>query len=246
VARIVKHLRRRGLLPALESSAEDEGADAGGLSSLAASAVSGQSAPAGPEWRSLTERAAALARAGLARVRQAAVREPGRLYAARGHARGGDGHARARGALQVRPASGRRAGAHHAWARRSRAHHPEPQHGCIGCFEVPEVPTFRLARREEALCRRDRRGRHGSAVAALPVGGVGAASAAAYGAILRGARPGQQAALARRAEARSCAGQRRRDRDRDAEARRLSLPSVGGAAPALLRPPDRLHAAQRR
>jgi hypothetical protein len=46
-----KHLRRRGLLPALDSSAEDEGADAGGLSSLAASAVSGQSAPAGPEWR---------------------------------------------------------------------------------------------------------------------------------------------------------------------------------------------------
>jgi hypothetical protein len=51
LVRIVKHLRRRYLLPAIESLAEDEAADAGGLSSLAASAVSGQQPPAGPEWR---------------------------------------------------------------------------------------------------------------------------------------------------------------------------------------------------
>ena len=49
VARIVKHLRRRGLLATLE--VEEEPADSEGLSSLAASAVSGQSPPAGPEWR---------------------------------------------------------------------------------------------------------------------------------------------------------------------------------------------------
>jgi len=51
VARIVKHLRRRGLLATLEGEILDEPADTGGLTSLAASAVSGQSPPAGPEWR---------------------------------------------------------------------------------------------------------------------------------------------------------------------------------------------------
>jgi len=51
VARIVKHLRRRGLLATLEGEILDEPADIGGLTSLAASAVSGQSPPAGPEWR---------------------------------------------------------------------------------------------------------------------------------------------------------------------------------------------------
>jgi hypothetical protein len=51
VARIVKHLHRRGLLATLEGEIEGEHADCEGLSSLAASAVSGQSPPAGPEWR---------------------------------------------------------------------------------------------------------------------------------------------------------------------------------------------------
>jgi hypothetical protein len=50
VARIVKHLRRRGLLATVQGEADDE-PDADGLSMLAASAVSGQSPPAGPEWR---------------------------------------------------------------------------------------------------------------------------------------------------------------------------------------------------
>ena len=54
VARIVKHLRRQGLLARLEGDAGDDLADVAdpeGLSALAASAVSGQSPPAGPEWR---------------------------------------------------------------------------------------------------------------------------------------------------------------------------------------------------
>jgi hypothetical protein len=49
--RIVKLLRRRGLLGDGERALEPEGEADEGLSSLAASAVSGQSPPAGPEWR---------------------------------------------------------------------------------------------------------------------------------------------------------------------------------------------------
>ena len=50
VARLVKHLRRRGLLAAVQGDLEDE-PDLDGLSMLAASAASGRSPPAGPEWR---------------------------------------------------------------------------------------------------------------------------------------------------------------------------------------------------
>jgi len=49
--RIVKHLRRRGLLGDGERALEPEAEAGEGLSSLAVSAVSGQSPPAGPEWR---------------------------------------------------------------------------------------------------------------------------------------------------------------------------------------------------
>jgi len=49
--RIVKHLRRRGLLGEGERALEPEAEADEGLSSLAVSAVSGQSPPAGPEWR---------------------------------------------------------------------------------------------------------------------------------------------------------------------------------------------------
>jgi hypothetical protein len=49
--RIVKHLRRRGLLGDGERALEPEAEADEGLSSLAVSAVSGQSPPAGPEWR---------------------------------------------------------------------------------------------------------------------------------------------------------------------------------------------------
>jgi hypothetical protein len=52
VARIVKHLRRRGLLDALEGTGDADGDDeSDGLTALAASAASGRSPPAGPEWR---------------------------------------------------------------------------------------------------------------------------------------------------------------------------------------------------
>ena len=51
VVRILKHLRRRGLLPTLDGATDEDAADTEGLSALAASAVSGQSPPAGPEWR---------------------------------------------------------------------------------------------------------------------------------------------------------------------------------------------------
>ena len=52
VARIVKHLRRRGLLEALEGAGDADGDDeSDGLTALAASAASGRSPPAGPEWR---------------------------------------------------------------------------------------------------------------------------------------------------------------------------------------------------
>ncbi len=49
--RVVKQLRRRGLLGDGERALEPEAEAGDGLSSLAASAVSGQSPPAGPEWR---------------------------------------------------------------------------------------------------------------------------------------------------------------------------------------------------
>jgi hypothetical protein len=49
--RIVKLLRRRGLLGDGERALEPEAEADEGLSSLAVSAVSGQSPPAGPEWR---------------------------------------------------------------------------------------------------------------------------------------------------------------------------------------------------
>ena len=54
VARIVKHLRRHGLLEALEGegAGDADGDDeSDGLTALAASAASGRSPPAGPEWR---------------------------------------------------------------------------------------------------------------------------------------------------------------------------------------------------
>ena len=53
VARIVKHLRRRGLLAALEGTgdADSDSDEPDGLAALAASATSGRSPPAGPEWR---------------------------------------------------------------------------------------------------------------------------------------------------------------------------------------------------
>jgi len=52
VARIVKHLCRRGLLDALEGTGDADGNDeSDGLTALAASAASGRSPPAGPEWR---------------------------------------------------------------------------------------------------------------------------------------------------------------------------------------------------
>ncbi len=52
VARIVKHLCRRGLLEALEGAGDADGDDeSDGLTALAASAASGRSPPAGPEWR---------------------------------------------------------------------------------------------------------------------------------------------------------------------------------------------------
>jgi hypothetical protein len=50
VGRIVKHLRRRGLLASLDGEASDE-SEPDGLAALAASAASGRSPPAGPEWR---------------------------------------------------------------------------------------------------------------------------------------------------------------------------------------------------
>ena len=50
VGRIVKHLRRGGLLASLDGEASDE-SEMDGLAALAASAASGRSPPAGPEWR---------------------------------------------------------------------------------------------------------------------------------------------------------------------------------------------------
>jgi hypothetical protein len=49
--KMVKYLRRRGLLDEGEGDEEDEEAEADGLLSLARSAVGGTSPPAGPEWR---------------------------------------------------------------------------------------------------------------------------------------------------------------------------------------------------
>jgi hypothetical protein len=49
--RVVKHLRRRGVLGDGERALDPEAEADEGLSSLAVSAVSGQSPPAGPEWR---------------------------------------------------------------------------------------------------------------------------------------------------------------------------------------------------
>ncbi len=53
VARIVKHLRRRGLLAAVDGPLFDDldTTEPDGLAALAASATSGRSPPAGPEWR---------------------------------------------------------------------------------------------------------------------------------------------------------------------------------------------------
>jgi len=52
VARLIKHLRRHGLLEALEGAGDADGDDeSDGLTALAASAASGRSPPAGPEWR---------------------------------------------------------------------------------------------------------------------------------------------------------------------------------------------------
>ena len=81
IRRIEKHLRRRGLLRVNQD--DDVPGDA--ETSLAASAVSGQAPPAGPQWPDPSQ----APRARSARVRQAALRLEGRLHAPRGHPRRG-------------------------------------------------------------------------------------------------------------------------------------------------------------
>ena len=141
VARIVKHLRRRGLLATLEGELLDEPADSEGLTSLAASAVSGQSPPAGPEWRckhaplpalvsgplhydkplcASKDGCTPLRSVDLHGLRPASWTPSAPVHVARRHARRGHGYPGTRGALQVRPAPRRRAGADHTPTGRPR------------------------------------------------------------------------------------------------------------------------------
>ena len=106
LTRIGRHLRRHGLL-----RTDDEGADPDipddPESHLAASAVSGQTPPAGPQWVS---RLAPLSPHSLA-YDKPLLRLARRVHVARGHPRGGVGPGGARGSAVLRPAPVHRAGA---------------------------------------------------------------------------------------------------------------------------------------
>ena len=94
--RIERHLRRGGLLGIAQDGADPDIAS-DPESHLAASVVSGQTPPAGPQWL----RGLAPLEPARARVRQAAVRLARRVHVARGHSCGGAGPGRARGAAAL-------------------------------------------------------------------------------------------------------------------------------------------------
>jgi hypothetical protein len=92
-------------------------------------------------------------RRGGAALRQAALRQPRRLYPSRRDARGRDGCAGARGALQVRAAPTHRAGARHARPRRPGKGHAEE----ALCRRSPWTWTrCRSSRASPRPCRRPR------------------------------------------------------------------------------------------
>ena len=140
---------------------EDDGSDWAGLTRLAASAVSGVTPPAGPEWR----------RGALPVTHRAMVFErplASRSMGSRCTLRRGRGPRRAgpRSTPQVHPPPRGGAGAGDAWSWRSGAH-----------------------RAEEGVLGRDRGCRPRPAVAAEPPLRVGATPALPYRALCRGARP---------------------------------------------------------
>ena len=113
-------------------------------------------------WRPSTPRAAR------ARLRQAAVRLARWVHLARSHAGGRAQPGGARGTPALRAASTGRPGARGTAPRRSGANHTE-----------------------EGLRRRDDRGRHGPAVAVVPVGHQRAPAASAHHALRGRAGPGE-------------------------------------------------------
>ncbi len=180
VNRMTRHVRRRELRGEAECSRPGDDAeteDAGGLAALAASAVDGRSPPAGPEWRRKRGPMPPLVPQALAFDKPLCASLDGfTLHAA---TRAGALDATGREALckYVLPPGGG-PGAHHARPRRTGPHRPE-----------------------EALLRRDGRGRHGPAVSALQAGRIGAPSSSAYRSLRRGPGAGEQAAPAHRAQA---------------------------------------------
>ncbi len=138
---------------------------------LAASAVSGQAPPAGPQWAS---RLAPLSR----RPWPTTSRRARRLMGPRCTRRRGRALSTRRGGRRCRATccvSGG-AGARGAACRRSGAHHPE-----------------------EGLHRRDDRGRHGPAVSPVPAGHQRAPTPAAHHPLRGGAGPGEPLEVASRA-----------------------------------------------
>ncbi len=150
---------------AREGEADGEGDPEG---NLAASAVSGQAPPAGPQWVSRLAPFEPHALAARARLRQAAVRVARWVHVARGDASGRSRPGGAGGAAALRAATTCRAGARGAACGRSGAHHAE-----------------------EGLHRRDDRGRHGPAVSAVPAGHQRAATAVPHREVRGSAGPGE-------------------------------------------------------
>ncbi len=141
-------------------------------------------APGRSRWRlARAGRRAVLARARAAadergRRRAREHRQARRVQRARGHSCGGARPGGARGAAALRAAPADRPGAPRAASRRPGAHHPE-----------------------EGVHRRDGRGGHGPAVAAVPPGHQRASAALAHRALRGRARGGQPVEAPHRAEA---------------------------------------------
>jgi hypothetical protein len=140
VRRMEWHLR--GLLQTFEDETEPDG-EGDPEGNLAASAGSGQTPPAGPRWVSRL----CAPRAACAGLRQATVGVARWVHLARGDAGGRSPPGRPGGVAPLRATSSGRAGAGGAAPRRAGAH-----------------------RAKECLRRRDDRGRHGPAVAAVSAG----------------------------------------------------------------------------
>jgi hypothetical protein len=172
VRRIERHLRRCGLLGIDTDEAEPDG-EGDPEGNLAASAVWGRTPPAGPQWVS---RLAPLEPHALAYDKPLCASLDG-FTLARGDAGGRSPPGGPGGVAPLRPASSGRAGAGGAAPRWAGAHHAK-----------------------ESLRRRDDRGRHGPAVAAVSASHQRAATAPAHHPLRRSAGPGESVEMAPRAD----------------------------------------------